>query len=108
MSAMLFRILSMLALLLMPFGMVAMPASAASMKQSAVATMDHGHCDDQAPSKDAAPGSMDCKAMCSAVESAAPLTLHRLPLPRGEMKIALVQSFGSVEPGFDLPPPKRG
>ncbi len=75
MTAALIRLLTLLALVLMPIGMTGAPAAASPMPASH--HMAAGHCDEQ-PDEDQAPSSkMDCAAMCAALPATIPLRQHR-------------------------------
>jgi hypothetical protein len=108
MPAMLLRFLTIIALALMPLGMGAMPAGAATGGDHRAMSMDAGHCDDQGPAKQATPTSMDCKAMCSAIPVATARAAPPLPMPRPVLKMALAARGDSIVPEFDPPPPKLG
>ena len=108
MAAAVFRLLALVALVLMPLGMTGKPASAQSMPTDHAA-MTMGHCDDQ-PAKDNAPtpSKMDCKAMCTALPAA------NAPMPSPAMKPVVVRTtavaspFAGIEPEIATPPPRRG
>lgn len=105
---MLLRLLTIMALVLMPIGMAAMPASAASTGHHSSMPMAAGHCDDMGQSKDATPAKMDCKAMCSAAAFTAPQMSEPLRLARCQTAIVALSAADGIEPEFDPPPPKRG
>lgn len=106
MATAVFRLLTLFALVLMPFGMAATPAMAQPMAgHHAMASM--GHCDEQ-PDQDQGPASkqMDCAAMCSAIPAAngpSPLPVLKPVAPRS---IALAAPFIGVEPEIATPPPR--
>ena len=101
------RLLTLLALVLMPLGMSAAPAAAQTMPMSHNMALT-GHCDEQ-PNQDQAPVSkMDCTAMCIALPAA------DSPMPGSALKpvtprsIALAAPFAGIQPEIATPPPKHG
>ena len=110
MAAATFRLLMLVALVLMPFGMAGAPATAQPMPADhAAMSMAMGHCDEQ-PTKETAPTSskMDCTAMCTALPAA------DNPLPVKAMKpvalrsTAIAAPFVGIEPELATPPPRQG
>ena len=123
MTSALMKLLTLVALLIMPFGMTAAPAMAQPMPADhAMMAMGEvsqgsghaqhgwkaggGHCDDQ-PEQDKAPVSqMDCAAMCTALpatDAPAPARVAKLNAPR---TIALVTPFTGVVLEIATPPPR--
>ena len=106
MAAMLFRLLALVALVLMPLGMAGAPAIAQQMPMDHAA-MGARHCDEQ-PGQGKAPASkMDCAAMCTALPAAdgpAPAARMRLAAPR---TIVIVALFAGIEPEIATPPPRQ-
>jgi hypothetical protein len=106
MIAALFRLLTLLALVLMPIGMTSAPAAASPMPASH--PMTAGHCDEQ-PDQDQAPASrMDCAAMCTALpatDAAAPTPVFKPKAPR---TIAVATRFDGIILEIATPPPKHG
>jgi hypothetical protein len=108
MAAVIFRLLAVVALVLMPLGMAGAPAIAQAMPADHAA-MPMGHCEEQ-PSKDKAPApsKMDCTAMCTA------LPATDTPLPAPVMRLVALRSatlaapFDGIEPEIATPPPRRG
>ena len=100
------RLLTLVALMLMPFGMGAAPAIARQVSATqATASMDH--CDEQSDENSApAPKQTDCAVMCIAISSAANPTSRPLHQPVALRSIALATLFVGVEPDIATPPPK--
>lgn len=109
MIAALVRFVTLLALVLMPFGMVGTPAAAKAMPADH-ATMQMGHCDEQ-PQQDKAPGhtsqQMHC-AMCTALAASEPPAPPSSPAPRTARIIAAVSPFNGIELEIATPPPRLG
>lgn len=107
MTAALLRLLTLLALVLMPIGMTSAPVAASPMPTSHDTAMV-GHCNGQ-PGEDETPVSkMDCAAMCAALlatDAPAPTSILRPKAPR---TIAIATPFVGVVPEIATPPPKRG
>jgi hypothetical protein len=105
MTAAVFRLLALIALVLMPIGMTGAPAAASAMP--ADHAMAAGHCEGQSGDEPQAPAaSMDCTAMCTAIparEAAAPTPLFQRPAPR---TVAVAVAFEGVEPEIATPPPR--
>ena len=107
MIAALFRLLTLLALVLMPFGMASAPASAQPVDHAAMAQA--GHCS-ELPDEDKAPVSkqMDCTAACTALPaSSSPLPAAPLE-PQTPRTIAIAKPFAGVALEIATPPPRRG
>lgn len=107
MAAAVIRLLTLLALVLMPLGMAGAPAMAHAMPaQYSMAST--GHCDEQ-PGQDRAPASkMDCAAMCTALpatDAPAPASVLKPTAPRTDGVVAL---FEGREPEIATPPPRQG
>lgn len=106
MTAALFRLITLLALALMPFGMASAPAMNQPMPANH-SMAQAGHCEGQ-PEEDQAPASkMDCTAMCSALPATdAPTPTPRLKLaaPRST---AIVVAYAGIEPEIATPPPRQ-
>ena len=105
MTAAMIRLMTLLALVLMPIGMAGAPAAA-----SGVPTTHHmtaGHCGEQ-PDQDQAPASkMDCAAMCAALPvsgSDAPFRVLKLNAPR---TIAAATAFDGIILEIATPPPRQ-
>ena len=109
MIAALLRLLTVLALVLMPFGMVSIPAAAEAMAADH-ATMPMGHCGDQSD-QDKAPAhtsqQMHC-AMCAALPASEPPTPAAGVPPSTPRSIATVSRFDGIELEIATPPPRRG
>lgn len=110
MTAALLRLLTLLALVLVPIGMTSAPAAASPTPASH--HMAAGHCDEQ-PEDDQAPASkMDCAAMCAtmctalpAMDAAAPNPLLKPKAPR---TIAVAKPFDGIILELATPPPRLG
>jgi hypothetical protein len=107
MTAALLRLLTLLALVLMPLGMTSAPAAASPMPPSHdMAAM--GHCDEQ-PGEDEAPVSkIDCTAMCTALpatDGSTPTSVLKLTAPR---TVAVATPFVGMVPEIATPPPRQG
>lgn len=106
MTAALLRLLTLLALVVMPIGMATAPAAASPVPASH--HMMGGHCDEQ-PDQDQAPASkMDCAAMCTALpatDSAAPTPVLKPKAPR---TIAVATRFHGIILEIATPPPRQG
>lgn len=104
MTAAVFRLLALIALVLMPMGMAGAPAAASAMP--ADHGMAAGHCEGQSGSDEAPAANMDCTAMCTAIparESVAQAPLFQRTAPRS---IALAFAFEGIVPETATPPPK--
>jgi hypothetical protein len=111
MVAAVFRLLALVALIIMPFGMAATPALAQPADHSMPAghAMAAGHCSGQeAPEKAPAPAKMDCTAACTALPGSA------APMPEPSIKPKAPRIASTVTPFTDIvleiatPPPRRG
>ena len=105
MAATLFRLLTMAALVLMPFTMASAPAEA-HHGQSA-ATMAGDHCagqeqDGQAPATDMA----QCLLMCAALPAAEPLAVEARGLPRAPLRLAPIRPIHGIILEIATPPPR--
>jgi hypothetical protein len=103
MSAYLSRLIALVALLLMPFGMTATPALA---QQSGHPDSMAGHCSDQPDrGQSQLPAKEHC-AVCSALpatDGPAPAPVLKPSMPR---TAALAVPFTGIEPETATPPPK--
>lgn len=109
MTAALLRLVMLLALVLMPFGMAGAPAMAQPMPGDHTIEQS-GHCGkqtDQNKSPAHSSQQMHC-AMCAALPASEP------PPPAAELRLTAPRTIAAVSPfnGIDLeiatPPPKRG
>ena len=101
-----FRVLALIALVVMPLGMTGGPALAHIADQ---AMSSAAHCDGQPKPSDApANMQMDCTASCTAVPAPVAAVPVRSMSPQGSLTIAVVTPFSSVEPELTTPPPKFG
>ena len=97
------RILTLLALLLMPLGMASAPAAAAI---PVAGSAGDGHCDDhRKPEGAPAKAEMHCTACAALPALDAPRETVAL-LPDAPMVISLASSVAGFEPEIATPPPK--
>ena len=105
MTSALMKLLALVALVVMPFGMTRATAMAQPMPADHSMTA-MGHCDEQ-PKQDKGPVSkMDCTAMCTALpatDTPPPDRIARLHAPQ---TIALVAPFAGVVLEIATPPPR--
>lgn len=107
MAAAVLRLLTLIALMLMPVGMAGAPAMAQpAPARHAMAGMDH--CDDMPAKEQAPPAKMDCTAMCTALPATdAPLP-EPVMNPKAPRAIATGAPFAGIVPEIATPPPRRG
>ena len=100
--ARLWTLLALVAVLLMPLGMVGPVAMAASATATA-----SGHCDEHQQPADAPAAAQAHCTGCVALPAldASPPSAHLRP--EAPAQPALADTFSGVEPGTDPPPPKR-
>jgi hypothetical protein len=106
MAAAFLRLLTLLALMLMPAGMAGAAASAQPVDHAAVTQSDH--CSDQ-PEEDGAPASkpMDCTAACTALPASFAPRLAPPLKPDAPRTIATATPFTGVLLEIATPPPRR-
>ena len=101
------RMLALVAVLLMPFGMTA-AAEASSSSHHAMAGMPMGHCPDQESQPESKAGIAACTMACSAalpaIEPAQPQRDHVEQLPA---EAETVHALAGLHPDAADPPPKR-
>lgn len=107
MRQLLARLLLLVAVLLMPFGMT--PAAAMAHEQhSAAAAMPAGHCPEQAPRPGGKAGFIECTMVCSAALPASDLKRHE---PRlivcVPVEAAAARQLHGLHPDTATPPPRR-
>lgn len=109
MSAALLRLLTLLALVLMSFGMASTPAVAQAIPANHAVTQT-GHCDKQSPDHNNAPvhssQQMHC-AMCAALPASEPPTPAAEFRPTAPRTIAAVSPFNGIELEIATPPPRH-
>ena len=109
MLATLFRFVTLLALVLMPFGMIGTPANAQPMPANHE-MVQQGHCDEQRDG-DKAPAhsskQMHC-AMCAALPATDPPSPSAGIRPMTPRKIATVSPFNGIDLEIATPPPRHG
>lgn len=109
MAAAFLRLLALVALIVMPFGMASTPALAqpADQAMSIGHAMPTGHCgDQQAPDK--APALMDCTAACTALPASIAPMPEPLLKPKALRTITISVPFADIEPEIATPPPRLG
>lgn len=100
MPAVLLRLVMLIALAFMPFGMSGAPAMAASASSSA-----SGHCDEhQKPAETPAKMDMHC-ATCAALPADEPAAVAELR-PQAPILISTVHALSDTQPDIATPPPK--
>lgn len=105
MTAALLRLLTLLAMVLMPIGMTSAPAAASPMPANH--HMMAGHCDKQSE-KDQAPASkMDCAAMCTALPATASAATISVLKPKALRTIASATRFDGIILETATPPPRQ-
>jgi hypothetical protein len=98
------KLLVLIGVLLMPFGMVA-PAAAAPHHSAA---MPMQHCPEQAPTHKGKLGFADCTMACAAALPAAEASpADEPPIDRGAQVSAAVRQLHGVQLEIATPPPKR-
>ena len=98
------KLLTFVALLLMPFGMVA-PAAAAPHHS---ASMPMQHCPEQAPTQKGKLGFAPCTMACAAALPAAESSpADEFPIDRAAQVSAAVRQLHGVQLEIATPPPKR-
>jgi hypothetical protein len=103
--ARLFRLLALIAVLLMPIGMS--PAAAASHR-APTAGMPMQHCPEQNPNRHAKAAFVDCTMACSAALPAAdllraePVIIRNAPVER-----LFARALIGIQPEIATPPPRR-
>lgn len=107
MMALAFRLLAILAILTMPFGMAAAPAAAADEHHSAAMPMEH--CPDgQDRQRDPGGSFAECAMPCSAALPAANLSpAVAITLPRAPAEPAFQIALSGILLEIATPPPKR-
>ena len=107
MAAAALRLLTLIALVLMPVGMAGAPAMAQA------APVEHGmamgHCDEMPGKEQAPPASkMDCAAMCTALPASFGLETGPMLKPEAPRSIVVSAPFDGVVPEIATPPPRLG
>lgn len=116
MAAAVLRLLALIALVLMPFGMASTPALAVPAGNDHrmamgpdTAGMDMSHCaDEQNDDRNEAPtpGSMDCMAACAAIPAPGVPALTKAIRPASPRAVFLATPFSGIDPEIATPPPK--
>jgi len=109
MGAAIFRLLALVAIVLMPLGMTGPAMAQPTSAEHTALAMQMGHCNEQ-PAKEKAPGpsNMDCTAMCTALPAAdSPLPAETMR-PVALLTAAIAARFTGIEPEIATPPPRQG
>ena len=102
MASLLFRLLTLLALVVMPLGMAGAPAAA-----EPVAAAHSGHCDDQrAPAQAPTHDATHC-ATCAGLPAMEPAVEPLPSQPRAEVQAPPARFLHGLHPDIATPPPKR-
>ena len=106
MSALLLKLLTLMALLLMPFGM---GAAGAAPVHHAPATATSGHCDEPAgqPAEHCPDQAVDCATACSMLATAEARSDEAVPSLHLQIDRPLAARSTAVHPDIATPPPKR-
>jgi hypothetical protein len=101
----LWKLLVLIAVLLMPFGM--QPAAAAPQHAMAM-DMPMGHCPDQSPRHDMKGGIAECTMACAGALPAADLANHEpLLIACEQVLFTTAEALDGLHPETATPPPKR-
>lgn len=104
MAATLFRLLTLAALVLMPFTMASAPAEAHHGQSMAMAG---DHCDAQEREGQAPVADMtQCMLMCAALPAAEPLAVEAPGLPRAPLRLAPIRPIQGIILEIATPPPR--
>lgn len=103
MPALIVKLLTLLALALMPFGM---SGASAAPAHHAPAAATAGHCDEQGGQPVQAPDAMDCAMTCSMLVGAEAAPAERVPLIRLPTARMLIERGAGLHPDTAVPPPK--
>jgi hypothetical protein len=104
--AVLLRLLTLLALGVMPIGMTSAPAAASTKPASH--HMMAGQCDEQ-PEQDQEPASkMDCAAMCAALPATDSAGTTSVLKPKASRTLAVATPFNGIILEIATPPPRQG
>jgi hypothetical protein len=100
------KLLMLVAVLLMPLGMA--PATATVAHSQMAMDMPTGHCPDQAPHHDSKGGIAECTMACAGTLPAADLAnTEPVPIARAPIQPAAAQRLQGLHPDPATPPPKR-
>lgn len=98
-----FRLIALIALVLMPFTMAAAPTEAHAMPQATASDHCGDHSDRQsAPATDMA----QCMLMCAALPAAEPLAVIAPDLPKAPLQLARIRPFHGIILDIATPPPR--
>ena len=100
------RLILLLAVLLMPFGMA--PAAASTADHHTTMHMPAGHCPDQSPSDAGKAGIAACTMACAgALPAGAAVAVEDIPMQRDIAVAVPVAPMFGLHPETATPPPKR-
>ncbi len=103
------RLLALVALTLMPFGMGLGTAVAAEPAHSAMSTVEKGHCESPADQGKAKPiMGLHCGGACTALPADLPNVAAAVASVQPLLLAGSVQVFSGTIPPPATPPPKRG
>lgn len=106
MAVTLFRLLTLVALVLMPFTMASAPAEA--HHDQTIAAMSADHCADQDQDSPAPAGDMtQCMLMCAALPAGDSLRVVSPGLPRVPLLLAPIRPIQGIILELATPPPRR-
>lgn len=106
MASVMFRLLALIALVVMPIGMGSAPALAVP-GHHAMMRAGSGHCEEEQDRHEApAQKQMDCTAACTALPAPATAALTPALEPAAARTIGVEAIFASIEPEIATPPPK--
>ena len=98
-------LLTLLALLVAPFGRMASAETVTMMEHAAAAAALPGHCSDT-PEQDRPERSIDCMIACAAMAAADAPSLAPAPLTQTAPESLPSASFAGLNPAADPPPPR--
>lgn len=100
------KLILLLAVLIMPFGMA--PGQAVAFHHAAVAEMPAGHCPDQAPDQNRKGSFAECTMACAASLPAVDILLaEAVTIVCEPVLPAVTERLRGLHPDTETPPPKR-
>jgi hypothetical protein len=103
--ALVWKLLTLIAVLLLPFGMTALPAAAV---QHHSASMPMQHCPEQAPKEHGKFGFAECTMVCSAALPATDTRQDEIaPIVCAPTEATAVRQLFGLDPDTATPPPKH-
>jgi hypothetical protein len=106
MASVVLRILALMALVLMPLGMISMSASATTMNEVAAARVADHCAEHQMPASAPSEAQMHCSA-CAALPAAAATTRLTELITTAPVHIRCTHFVPAFEPEIGTPPPRR-